>query len=313
MRLGFSVSVVGRPGLRSHDGRRWQNRPHLSVSLAYLRDLFLYLDSQRICMYRLSTDLAPYLTHPAFPEFHHQIEACEAELAAAGDQARRVGLRLSFHAGAHVVLNSADELLTGRATAELCGLASLLAAMRMGTEAVIVVHVGASQPNNRQAALEAFCRGFESLPPAARARVVLEHDDRLFGVCDCLWVHARTGVRLVFDLLHHQLHNPTGLHTHQALAVCLDTWPAGQTPKIHVATPATELVRDRRHWPHPPRLNRHSAYLNPFPVIDFLRALPAVRDFDVMLEARAKDLALLQLRQHLGVYAPDLVERYGIA
>ena len=313
MRLGFSVTVVGRPGLRSHDSRRWQNRPHLSVSLAYLRDLFLYLDSQRICMYRLSSDLAPYLTHPAFPEFHRQIEECEAELAATGDQGRRLGLRLSFHAGAHVVLNAADELLATRARTELSGQARLLAAMGVGPEAVIVLHAGASQPNNRQAALDAFCRGFESLPPAVRARLVLEHDDRLFGVDDCLWVHQRTGVRLVFDLLHHQLYNPTGLPTAYALAACLDTWPAGQTPKIHVSTPATELVRDRRKRPHPPRLNRHSAYLNPFPVIDFLRSLPPVRDFDVMIEARAKDLALLQLRQHLGVYAPDLVERYGIA
>ena len=38
-RLGFALKVLGQPGLKSHDSRRWQNEPHLSVSLAYLREI----------------------------------------------------------------------------------------------------------------------------------------------------------------------------------------------------------------------------------------------------------------------------------
>ncbi len=311
MRLGFPVSILSRPGLRSHDSRRWQNHPHLSVSLAYLRDLFLYLQSQRIRMYRLSADLAPYFTHPAFPQFHDQIDECAADLAAAGDLAGRLDIRLSIHAGAHVLLNAPDPMRKARVQAELNGLAALLDGMGLGPDAVIVIHIGGGYQDRRQA-LDDFVRGLEALTPTARARLVLEHDDRQFDVGDCLSVHRRTGVPLVFDLLHHQLHNPTHLPAAEALAACLSTWPAQQTPKIHLATPATEIVRDSRGQPHPPRLNRHSHYLNPFPVIDFLRSLPPMRPFDAMLEAKARDLALLQFRQHLAVYSPDVVERYGI-
>ena len=64
MRLGFAVKVLGRAGLKEHDSRRWQNSPHLSVSLAYLRDIFEYLRAQEIGLYRMSSELAPYLTHP---------------------------------------------------------------------------------------------------------------------------------------------------------------------------------------------------------------------------------------------------------
>ena len=63
IRLGFPVKVIGEP-LRSHDSRRWQNEPHLSVSLAYLRDIFEYLHRKQIRVYRLAGQLAPYLTHP---------------------------------------------------------------------------------------------------------------------------------------------------------------------------------------------------------------------------------------------------------
>jgi UV DNA damage endonuclease len=57
MRLGFAVKMLGQPDLKSHDTRRWQNEPHLSVSLAYVRDIFGYLDRAGIRMYRLSSDL----------------------------------------------------------------------------------------------------------------------------------------------------------------------------------------------------------------------------------------------------------------
>jgi len=139
-------------------------------------------------------------------------------------------------------------------------------------------------------------------------RLALEHDDRRFDVADILWAHQRTGARLIFDALHHRLYNPRAIPAPEALAICLSTWPPGQTPKIHFAMPATEMVRDRKGRVHPPRLNRHSHYINPLAFIDFLRSLPPMRDFDVMLEARARDLALLQLRRHLARFAPDLVQ-----
>ncbi len=123
MRLGFPVKIVGRTGLRSHDSRRWRNNPHLSVSLAYLRDVFLYLDSQNIRMYRMSSDLAPYLTHPTFTQFHNQITECESELAAVGQMARELDLRLSFHAPAHVLLNTPNPDRLAQSIAELNALA----------------------------------------------------------------------------------------------------------------------------------------------------------------------------------------------
>ena len=75
IRLGFPVKVLGAP-LRSHDSRRWQNQPHLSVSLAYLRDIFTYLHRQGIAFYRLAGQLAPYATHPNLPAFHRQLDEC---------------------------------------------------------------------------------------------------------------------------------------------------------------------------------------------------------------------------------------------
>ena len=59
-----------------HDTRRWQSKPHLSVSLERLRSILTYLARVKIGMYRLSSALVPYGTHPDLPEFHGQLEDC---------------------------------------------------------------------------------------------------------------------------------------------------------------------------------------------------------------------------------------------
>ena len=107
-KLGFAVKVVGVPGLPSHDTRRWQSKPHLSVSLERLRGILDYLARVEIGMYRLPSGLVPYATHPDLPQFHGQLEDCAAQLAELGAYANELGVRLSSHPRQYVVLNSVD-------------------------------------------------------------------------------------------------------------------------------------------------------------------------------------------------------------
>lgn len=312
MRLGFVVKPLARPELKSHDSRRWQNSPHFSVSLAYLRDVFAYLAEAHITMYRISSELAPYATHPDMPQFHHQVDECMTELAQLGALARQAGLRLSFHPGQHVVLNSPDPRTAALSAQDVIVQSAILDGMGLGAEAVVVTHLGGIY-GDREASRERFVRAYEALPEAARRRLVLENDDTRFNVRDTLWVHERTGIRLVFDNLHHRL-NDGGLSPRAALAACLATWPADVRPKIHFSSPRTEWRVEEAGDDAPPQVYRtrwsyHADYVNPFEFIDFLRMADGLRPFDVMLEVRAKDLALRQLRDDLARFAPDLAAR----
>ncbi|HEU4324423.1 MAG TPA: UV DNA damage repair endonuclease UvsE [Roseiflexaceae bacterium] len=318
MRLGFAVKVVGRPDLPSNDARRWRSGPHLRVSLQYLGAIFDYLAEVGITMYRISSDLAPYVTHPDLPQFHGQIEECAAELRALGARARAQGLRLSFHPSQFVLLNSPDEELTAKSIADLSAQARMLDAMELGPEAVLVTHVGGVYGDiaaGRARWVETYAR----LPEHVRHRLVLENDDTRYGVSDTLWIHERTGVRLVFDNLHHWCLDRTGIDQHAALAACLQTWPADVTPKIHFSSPRTELrTVERKNRATgktetalaPPVWSGHADYLNPFEFIGFLRGAATMRDFDVMLESKLKDVALLRLREDLARYAPDVARRF---
>jgi len=276
----------------------------------YLRDVIRYLSDSKIRMYRVSSDIAPYATHPGMLQFGSQIQECARELAQVGQMAREDGIRLSFHAAQHVLLNSPSPDLAAHSIADLTSQATILDVMGLGREAVVVTHLGGIY-GDRKASRQRFVQEFRTLPEVARRRLALENDDTRFGVSDTVWVHEQTGIPLVFDNLHHRLNNPCDWSTREALTACLSTWPPDVRPKIHYSTPRSDWLVSQKPGADQPevrhtRWSYHSDYVNPFEFIDFLRLAQGLPKFDVMLEVRAKDLALLQLRQDLARYAPDI-------
>jgi UV DNA damage endonuclease len=304
-RLGFAVKVLGEGGLPSHDARRWQSGPHLSVSLERLDAILGRLAALDVRMYRMTSDLAPYATHPDLPQFHGQVEECAEELARVGARARELDVRLSFHPGQYVVLNSERDEVRALAARELDVLGALLDAMGCGPEAVVVLHVGGAA-GGRDAALERFERGLDLLGDAGRRRLVIENDDRSFSLTDVLVLHERTGLPIVWDVLHHHCLDREGIPDGEALRAALATWPQGVVPKIHFSSPKTAMEERRERkgrrvetrYVLPP-LRAHADMVDPIAFEEFLRGPAAGLAFDVMLEAKAKDLALLRLRDHL--------------
>jgi UV DNA damage endonuclease len=305
-RLGFAVKVLGDGGLPSHDTRRWSSQPHLRHSLERLRDILDYLERHDIRMYRLPTALAPYASHPELPQFHDQVAQCAEQLAQIGAVVRERGIRLSSHPGQYTVLNSENPATQAAAVAELEVQAALLDAMNLGPEAVVVLHVGGAA-GGLEAAHDRFLAGFEQLSARAQARLVVENDDRSFGLVDVLELARRTGLRLVWDVLHHRCHDPAGISNREALRAALDTWNvADGVPKIHYSSPRLDVEERRVKVGRRtetrfvlPQLRAHADLIDPIGFEAFLRDAPAGRSFDIMLEAKAKDLALLRLREQL--------------
>ena len=321
LRLGFPVKVVGREALKSHDTRRWQKNPHLRTSIEYLHVIFEYLATQQIDMYRISSDIAPYLTHPGKPEFRSQIKEARADLESLGITARKQRLRLSFHPSQYIILNSPAELLTTQSIHDIESQAEILDLTALGPEARIVIHVGGVY-EDRAAARERWMRTYEKrLSASARARLILENDDTSFSASDVLAIHRGVGVPLVFDHQHFWCLNPERLDLQSTVKKFLGTWPRGVRPKIHFSSPRTEMrecverdrkTKRRRKVLKAPPLVGHADFVNPFEFATFMRSAGPL-EFDVMLEAKMKDVALLRLRRDLARCAPDVAQRFGVS
>lgn len=328
LRMGFPVKVIGRPDLKSNDTRRWRSSPHLKVSLEYVDRILDYLAGKKIDMYRLSSDLAPYATHPDMPQFHGMVAESDAELRAIGRKARSLDMRLSFHPSQYVILNSPDPALTRKSIWDFSSQAEMLDRMELGSEAVMVTHVGGLY-GDREKSRARWARNWETCPEHVRNRLVLENDDLRFSAADVLWVHERTGVRCVFDYQHFWCLNPERLDMRETLRRFVGTWPEGQRPKIHFSSPRTEFRPVTRTVKQPPLISGkparpkrttallppiwtgHSDFTNPFEFARFMRDADGL-EFDVMMEGKAKDVSVLKLRPDLVRYAPDVAARFGV-
>ncbi len=340
LRLGFPVKVMGKPGLKSNDTRRWQKGPHLKCSLEEVDRILDYLKAQNLDMYRLSSDLAPYATHPNMPQFHRMVAESDAELQAFGAKAREYNVRLSFHPSQYVLLNSPDSDLTAKSIWDLSSQAEMLDRMELDDEAVMVTHVGGVY-GDHEASRARWIEGWTACPEHVRRRLVLENDDIRFSAADALWLHERTGVRLIFDYQHFWCLNPEGLDMRATLERFLATWPEGVRPKIHFSSPRTEMreikqkvtAKDRASGKvtkkgevtkapvkanarvktvlRPPIWTGHADFTNPFEFATFMRMAEGLV-FDVMMEGKAKDVSLLKLRPDLLRFAPDVAARFGI-
>ncbi len=322
MRFGFAVKVIGAEGnlatiteageMKSVDARRWQSSPHVRQSIEYVREVFHYLHKTDIHMYRMSSDFAPYLTHPDMPQFHGQLDEAKDELAALGALAREYDIRLSLHPSQYILLNAQDEEVARKSVIDLNAQARILDSMGCGPEAVVVTHVGGVY-GERDASIARFIRRYQALPERTRARLVVENDDVSYPVTDVLRIHQETGCPVVFDNLHHFCLNPEGLSTRAALHAALATWPTHITPKIHYSSPSTSFdpIVEKQKGENgrtktvtklrSPLSKAHADFIDPMEFVLFWEAAQAstARPFDIMLEAKAKDVALLRLRREL--------------
>lgn len=259
-----------------------------ALSAANLRDLrrvLHYNVEHDICLYRISSQLIPFASHPVngirwWTEFADLLADLAAVIA-------RHRLRVSVHPGQFTVLNSPDPAVVEAAIQELAWHVRLLDALGTDSASKIVVHVG-GRYGSKAAALDRFAAVAAGLPASWRRRLVVENDERLFSAEDVLDLAERTGLPVVFDWLHHTA-NPGRGDVSVLIDRCFDTWgPADGPPKVHYSSQAPGGRR-----------GAHADYVDLDDFLAFLRAVPDDRPFDCMLEAKAKDRALLRLRAEM--------------
>jgi UV DNA damage endonuclease len=289
VRLGFAVKVLGPDGrgLKTHDARRPQNGPSLASSLELAAVALDWIVACGIPYWRLSSDLAPFATHPERPQFHDAPARYAAELAAFGQRLRAADVRVTLHPSQYIVLSSPDPGVVDRSVADLEVQAALLDGMSVGPEGVIVLHLG-GRYDDPAGTVERLLFAIDALPEAVRRRLVLENDDRVWEAAEVADLCERAGVPMVFDLHHHRCLDRAGARADELLARALATWPAGVPAELHLSS-----GRDG------PTDRRHADGIRDEDWEALVSILPPGADPDVMVEAKAKDHATLHLAHRI--------------
>ncbi len=289
-RLGFVASVLGEDlstsrTCRLRNATEERLRGLIAENLSALERVLSFLERHRIHLYRITSNLIPFASHPVntvrwWDEFAGVFTRLGATM-------RRVGIRVSTHPGQYTVLNSPHDAIVRAAIAELRYHATLLDAFGVDASSKIVLHVGGLYGGSGREAMDRFIAVAKELPGAVRRRLVVENDDRLFDAEAALHVGRAVGIPVVFDWLHHQAH-PCGRAITDVLPEIFSTWTASDgRPKIHLSSQAAGGP-----------VGAHADYVDPADMMSFLRLAPP-SPFDCMLEAKQKERAVLRLRNEL--------------
>ncbi|MCX8128642.1 MAG: UV DNA damage repair endonuclease UvsE [Clostridia bacterium] len=260
-------------------------RKNLENTLRILR----YNKAYNIHVYRLTSKLIPLATHPLTDEWDY-IGDFRDEFRELGDFIIENDFRISAHPDHYTLINSPTEKVLADSIKDLDYHVKIFEAMGMESSRYkLILHVGGLY-RDKESSIKRFKENFERLPDRIRNRIILENDDKSFTAKDVLDMCKRLNIPMVLDVHHHTCAN-NGESLENMLGEIFSTWDNQYfNPKIHFSSPKSE--KDFRS---------HADYIELSEFLKFLEIAKTVgRDFDVMLEAKSKDSALIQLSGQLG-------------
>jgi UV DNA damage endonuclease len=226
--------------------------------------------------------LIPFGTHPVC-QFSWG-DYFKKKFRAMGDFIKRNNIRSSMHPDQFTLINSLDEKVYEHSIRELMYNAKILDLLGLNNPTKIQIHVEGVY-SNKEESIKRFIRRFKKLSNRIRRRLVIENDNRLYNLEDCLEIHTETGTPISFDVFHHELNNHVET-IKEAFQIFTGTWENGDgVPMVDFRS---QQIDERR--------GNHAKTID---IEHFKKFIDETRDFDfdLMLEIRDKDKSALRAIQ----------------
>lgn len=283
--INLSLECRGTKTFRLHSYSRERLRLTVRNNLDCLAETVNWNIEHGIGFFRISSDLVPFAAHPVNTYPWYLVFA--RRFRQIGKLIRKSGMRISMHPDQFVLLNAKDDRIIQDSIRELVYHCRVLDLLGLDRSAKVQIHLGGVYGDKR-ASLERFVRVYHRLPAAVRRRLVIENDDRLYNVADCLAVSAETGIPVVFDSFHHEV-NGDGSDWRTAFERCAVTWRRRDgLPMVDYSSQLSGA-----------RPGTHARHIDSEHFRRLLAAL-AGYDFDLMLEIKDKERSALVAQRLLG-------------
>jgi UV DNA damage endonuclease len=250
------------------------------LALLNAKDIIKILEwnkEHKINFFRLSSAIIPWGDNLDLTQLKDYKEI-KSELEKAGDYAKLHNIRITSHPGPFNVLVSPNEkvVLATIADLELHGKIFDMMGLSQTPYNKINIHCNGVY-GDKISAMDRFIKNFQRLSKSVQNRLTIENDDKasMYSVKDLMYIHNAIKIPIVFDYHHHKF--CTGdLSEQEALELAASTWPKGITPVVHYSE-SKEGNKPQAHS-------------------DYIESLPNTygKDVDIMVEAKAKELAILQ-------------------
>lgn len=180
-------------------------RECVRLNLGDLKKILEWNLSQSIYMFRISSDIIPFGSHPV-NQLNWELEFKE-QLQELGAFIKTHHMRVSMHPGQYTVLNSPNDDIVQRAVADLSYHCRVLDGMGLSGEHKLILHAGGVY-GDKHTAMKRFTENAAHLPDEIKCRLVIENDDKNYTAADVLELADSVRLPVVYDNLHDEL-NPS--------------------------------------------------------------------------------------------------------
>ncbi|MBM3210332.1 UV DNA damage repair endonuclease UvsE [Candidatus Saccharibacteria bacterium] len=285
MKIGYPVTNLGLGHKSTHTFRLASFSEELftkvvNQNLESLRQTLEWNAAHGLLFYRISSGLIPFASHANMTINWQQ--KFKEEFKQIGEFIRNNNFRISLHPGQYVVLNSPSQSVYLNSVRELEYHADILDLLGLDSTHKFQFHMGGVH-GDKTASLNLFVERYKALPEKVRRRLVIENDERVACLDDCLQINRACGIPVLFDTLHHQIYN-TGETLLKGLTLAMATWDIKRdgTPMIDFST-----QNDAK------KSGAHALTLDVDKFRSFAKSLKH-RDIDIMLEIKNKEASALQ-------------------
>ena len=249
-----------------------------------LIEIIKWNHQHNINFFRMSSGLFPWCSEYNLSDTPHYKRISNL-LAGAGNLATKYNQRITTHPGPFNVLLSPNEKVVQNTIKELSDHAEVFDLMGLSRTPYNKINIHCNGVyGDKQKAMDRFCKNFERLPESVQTRLTVENDDKasMYSVKDLMYIHKRIGIPIVFDYHHHKFCTG-GLTEEEALNLAASTW-GDIKPVVHYSE--SKSLHENNDSIKP---QAHSDYIS-----EYINTYGL--DVDIMIEAKAKELTLLEYR-----------------
>jgi len=251
-----------------------------------LEKILKYNIDNNIHFYRMTSNLIPLATHPEV--MWDYLKYFKKDLEYIGKLIKDNNLRVDAHPDQFNVINSDKESVVESTLTNLNMQVNLFEAMNY-EDGKMVIHIGGAK-GGKEIASQRFIENIKKFPKRISSRLIIENDDKTFNAREVLNISKYTNLPIVFDVHHHNCNN-----CEEDIKILLPeifkTWENEKLPpKLHFSSPR-DFENDRKH----------SDFIDAKRFLEFIyNAKESVnKDFDIMIEAKKKDITLNKLVEDL--------------
>lgn len=265
----------------------------IGSNLACLLEILDFNRKHELFFFRISSDLIPFASHSIcrFP-WQKRYKRTFKEI---GNFIKGHQMRVSMHPDQFIIINSPDKKIFQRSVKELLYHAEVLDLLEIDDTAKIQIHVGGAYGNKRQS-IRRFIERYNHLDSKIKRRLVIENDERLFNIEDCLRIHGEIKIPIVFDVFHFKCNN-SGESIRGSLSQVCSTW-SGKDGLPIVDYSSQEKGK---------KIGTHAKTID---INDFKRFIKETEglQFDIMCEIKDKERSVLKALKLISQLLPKGIE-----